>query len=418
PIRLQWAMEARAVADLADGPISVKVKDTTVSLAIDELGGVDLIVQKNGKILKTLPAAAKSNKEVKALRERRKEIKRQVSRIRPTLEQMMCRGETVLGEELGELMRHPLISPMLGRLVLVGDGIMGYPQNEGKVLQDHAGLQEPVKKDESLRIAHPHDLLAGKQWHAWQRDCFVREVVQPFKQVFRELYPITKAELKEKTQSRRYAGHQVNPRQALALLGNRQWVTVAEEGVRKTFHEEDLSVHIEFQEGFYTPAEIDGLTLEAVQFTRRGDWQVLPLDEVPPRVFSEVMRDLDLVVSVAHRGGVDPEASASTIEARSDLLRETLALVDVQNVRIEKNHALIDGDLGRYSVHMGSAVTHKLPGGAMLLVPVHSQHRGRLFLPFADDDPKTAEVITKVLTLARDKKIRDPNILDQIRHLG
>jgi len=242
--------------------------------------------------------------------------------------------------------------------------------------------------------------------------------VQPFKQVFRELYPITKAERKEKTQSRRYAGHQVNPRQALALLGNRQWVTVAEEGVRKTFHEENLSVHLLFQEGFYTPADIDGLTLEEVRFSERGKCDAVSLDKVPTRIFSEVMRDLDLVVSVAHRGGVDPEASASTIEVRSDLLRETLALVDVDNVRIEKNHALIKGDMGRYSVHLGSAVTHKMPGGAMLLVPVHSQHRGRLFLPFADDDPKTAEVISKVLTLARDKEIRDPNILDQIRHLG
>ena len=35
-------------------------------------------------------------------------------------------------------------------------------------------------------------------------------------------------------------------------------------------------------------------------------------------------------------------------------------------------------------------------------VPVHAQHRGRLFLPFADDDPKTAEVISKTLLLAKD----------------
>ena len=49
---------------------------------------------------------------------------------------------------------------------------------------------------------------------------------------------------------------------------------------------------------------------------------------------------------------------------------------------------------------------------------MHSQHRGRLFLPFADDDPKTAEVVSKVLLLARDQEIRDPNLLDQIRSRG
>ncbi len=46
---------------------------------------------------------------------------------------------------------------------------------------------------------------------------------------------------------------------------------------------------------------------------------------------------------------------------------------------------------------------------------MHSQHRGRIFLPFADDDPKTAEVLSKVLLLARDRVIKDPNLLSQIR---
>ena len=36
-------------------------------------------------------------------------------------------------------------------------------------------------------------------------------------------------------------------------------------------------------------------------------------------------------------------------------------------------------------------------------------------VPFADDDPKTAEILTKVLFLAEDYRIRDPQILDQIK---
>jgi hypothetical protein len=35
-------------------------------------------------------------------------------------------------------------------------------------------------------------------------------------------------------------------------------------------------------------------------------------------------------------------------------------------------------------------------------------------LPFVDDDPKSAEVISKVLLLARDKEIQDPTISNQI----
>ena len=49
------------------------------------------------------------------------------------------------------------------------------------------------------------------------------------------------------------------------------------------------------------------------------------------------------------------------------------------------------------------------------IVAVHSQHRGKLFLPFLDDDPQTAEILTKVLFLVQDQRIQDPNILAQIR---
>jgi hypothetical protein len=59
-------------------------------------------------------------------------------------------------------------------------------------------------------------------------------------------------------------------------------------------------------------------------------------------------------------------------------------------------------------------VVHKQLGGSLCVVPVNAQHRGRLFLPFADDDPRTAEVISKVLLLARDREIQDPTILQQI----
>ena len=40
--------------------------------------------------------------------------------------------------------------------------------------------------------------------------------------------------------------------------------------------------------------------------------------------------------------------------------------------------------------------------------------RGKLFLPFVDEDPKTAEIMSKIVMLAEDKKIKDPSILDQI----
>ena len=65
------------------------------------------------------------------------------------------------------------------------------------------------------------------------------------KQVFRELYTLTKPEKDEGTRSRRYAGHQVQPRKAMALLGTRGWVHHPSEGVRKTFHDEGVTAWLE-----------------------------------------------------------------------------------------------------------------------------------------------------------------------------
>ncbi len=414
PLRLQWAMEREAVKDLIDGPVTLVTGETRLVLSIDADGKPDLTVEKKGKTLKSIPQAIRKDPAVVELKERVTALRRQASRVRDSLEGCMCRGDTFSGRELRELLEHPVLAPGLSRLVFVADDFAGYPAKAGKALRDAAGAFHAVGVRESLRLAHPHDLLEMGDWSGWQRECFQAERVQPFKQLFRELYLLTEDE-RGRTSTRRYAGHQVAPRQALALLGSRGWVSHPEEGVQKTFHQEGLTARLDFQETWFTPAEIEGLTLEEACFTQKNEWKPLPLSEIPPQVFSEAMRDLDLVVSVAHQGGVDPEASASTIEMRAALLRETSALLELKNVDVKESHAFIDGELGRYSVHLGSAVTRVLPGSALVIVAVHSQHRGRLFLPFADDDPRTAEVLSKVLLLARDKEIKDPNILDQIR---
>jgi hypothetical protein len=414
PVRLEWAMEARAVADLKAGPLTASMGQVTVALAIDAWGKPELMVLKAGKPLKSIPAAAKKAPEVAALADRKREIERQASRMRQSLEEAMCRGDQFTGGELRRLIEHPLLTPLLRNLVFVSADSVGYPVDGGAALEDYAGRQHRLREGDRLRLAHPHDLLRTGEWDRWQQDCFRRERIQPFKQVFRELYVLTATEQSERALSHRYEGHQVQPRQALALLGRRGWVTHPEEGVRRVFHHEGIAAWIQFDAGFTTPAEVEGLTIESVGFSRRGEWKPLPLEEVPSRLFSEVMRDVDLVVSVAHRGGVDPEASASTVEMRAALLRESCTLWRLENVRLQGTHALIDGQLGSYSVHLGSAVVHRQPGGALCIVPVHSQHRGRLFLPFADDDPKTAEVVSKVLLLAKDKEIKDPTILEQI----
>ncbi len=415
PMRLGWAMEARASADLRSGPVCISENTYSVALTLDSQGFPKLAIAKSGKQLKSIPSAIKKNPAIAALVQRKDELEKSRRRMTLGLESAMCRGDEFSRHELMDLLANPQVKPLLESLLLINGDVLGYLTADGMCLRKSDGDVEPLSKIQPIRIAHPSDLFLSKQWSNWQHDCFTRQQTQPFKQIFREFYPLTQTEQEAINQSRRYAGHQLNARQALAVLGARGWIVKPDTGIFKVYYDVGLVAWLSFQKTFMTPAEVDGLTIESVIFTRRSDAKLLELTEIPVRLFSETMRDLDLLVAVAHRGGVDPEASASTVEMRGKLINETMLLLHLHHVTVEGRFAIIVGKLGRYNVHLGSGNVQMQPGGALEIVAVQAQGRGRIFLPFADDDPKTAEVISKVLLLARDQEIKDPRLLEQIR---
>jgi hypothetical protein len=335
-------------------------------------------------------------------------------RAAASLEAAMVAQDAFTLADLADLGRHPVVAPMLAALAWVTeDGVTRLLGNAFGAPPSTAGRRAPTGP---LRIAHPVHFVADGTWVAWQERLFKSGQWQPFRQVFRELYAPTEEELRGGPVSHRYDGHQIQPRQALALFTGRGWV--AARGARdaaRAFHSYGLVARVTTDAGILTAAETDLPAIDGVSFTRRGDYLAQPLEAVPRVAFSEAMRDLDLVVSVAHAGSVDPEATASTIDMRAALVRETARLLRLGNIGFAGQHAVIAGRLGEYSVHLGSGTVHRRPGGAVCIIPVRSQHRGRLFLPFADDDPKTAEIVAKVLLLARDHEIKDPSILEQLR---
>jgi Family of unknown function (DUF5724)/Domain of unknown function (DUF4132) len=413
PMRLEWAMELKAVSDLAKGAVKLKKADVELVLSVTKEGEPTLEVLKAGKTLKDIPANLKKDEAVIEIRARRKELETQRSRMRVSLERAMVHGDAFTAKELRDLTKHPIARPMLEQLVFMDDSQLGFLSHDGKNLVSPNGELLEIKGS-SLRLAHPVDLLESKTWSEWQSAYFTVQRQQPFKQIFRELYLQTEAEKLEKTKSSRYAGHQINQRQSASLLGSRGWVVSFDGDASRTFFKEGITAHVSSKQGWTTPAEVEAPALETVSFSKRGDYKALDLEGISKRLYSEIMRDLDLVVSVAHVGGVDPEASQSTTEMRAALLLETLRLLKIGNVKLEKNVALIEGQIGRYSVHLGSAVVHQQPGGAICLVAVPNQARGRIFLPFADSDPRTAEVIAKVIMLAKDSEIQDPVLLRQL----
>lgn len=262
-------------------------------------------------------------------------------------------------------------------------------------------------------MAHPFDLWKLGVWQDYQKILFDQKIKQPFKQIFRELYVKTEEEL-DRTNSLRYAGNQIQPQKTIACLKNQHWVADYENGLQKVYYKENIVARIYAMADWFSPSDIEAPTLEWVEFSNRKTFQQIPIKEVPDRIFSEVMRDVDLAVSVAHAGGVDPETSHSTIEMRKMILSFNLPLFGLNNVEFTKSHALIYGKRGNYTIHLGSGVIFKQSGIQIMVLPVHSQHRGKLFLPFIDEDPKTAEIMSKIVLFAEDEKIKDPYILRQL----
>ena len=411
--RLVWTAETELIKAHAAHFTPKEVDGVELWLSVAEDGAVSLSCTRGGKPLKSIPAKLKKNADVLELKEAEKNLREQYRRARKMLEEMMEDGTPLLAREIANVMEHnPVIAPLLRVLVFKSDTALGFYEDGALVAPD--GTHTEVAGDAELKIAHALDLYESGTWAAYQKYLFEKGIQQPFKQVFRELYVKTADEHGKET-SRRYAGHQIQPAKTVALLKTRRWVVDGEEGLQRVYYKANIIARIYALADWFSPADIEAPTLEWVDFFDRKTFKKLPIDDVPDLIFTEVMRDVDLVVSVAHVGGVDPEASHSTVEMRRAIVQYSLPLFHLTNVRLEGSHAHIHGTLGDYTVHLGSGVVQQKAGAMINVLPVHSQHRGRLFLPFLDEDPKTAEIVSKIILFAEDGKIKDPFILEQIK---
>lgn len=410
--RLTWSMETELIKELLPYLSPKEIDGVEVYIQINDEGKAEMKQIKAGKELNSMPAKLKKHPYVEELKAVHKKLKDQHTRSRIMLEQAMEDCTRFEENELRKLMQNPVIWPLLKHLVFISNGQTGF-YTDGLLVTANA-VCLPLKPKDELRIAHPTDLYASGDWHAYQKFLFDKAIRQPFKQVFRELYVPTPEEV-EATQSRRYASNQIQPQKTVAVLKGRRWVADYEDGLQKIYYKENIIATIYAMADWFSPADIEAPTLEYVCFHNRKDYKLMKISEIPPVIFSEVMRDVDLAVSAAHAGSVDPETSHSTIEMRSVLVEQTMPLFHFKNVTIKGSFAHIEGKLGKYNIHLGSGVIHQEGGAQIAVLPVHSQSRGRLFLPFVDEDPKTAEILTKIIFFAEDDKIKDPSILNQIK---
>ncbi len=444
-------METKLIEEFAPYRKWTNVDDVELCLKINEEGKSEILCRKGEKLLKSVPTRIGKRPYVLEVKEAHKKLKEQHIRAKKLMEEAMENGDWFTAEEVAGLMGNPVVKAILENLVFVHDNALGFVAVNTLSGEDSQGIKEAIEekksqvsklnrtsiselekaqqgifliswdgrtcqlqKEEKIRIAHPLDLYQTKVWHEYQKYLFDHQIRQPFKQVFRELYVKMPEEL-GLTASRMFAGNQIQPQKTVGCLRGRRWIADYEEGLQKVYYKENIIARIYAMADWFSPSDIEAPTLEWVEFSDRKTFMPITIEKVPDLIYSEVMRDVDLAVSVAHVGGVDPETSHSTIEMRRAIVEFNLPLFGLKNVTLTDSHAQIQGSRGEYTVHLGSGVIHQ-KGGAMLnILPVHSQKRGKLFLPFVDEDPKTAEIMSKIVLLAEDKKIKDPFILQQIR---
>lgn len=408
-IRLEWAMESE-IAESAVTAASIDGYDVT--LIIDGLSPT-LHICKAGKTLKTAPPAIRKHADFVALKTQQTQLKEQIARFCRTLEAMMSGGETLALDDLKPLLKMPAVRLLLEQLIMqADDAALGWLDAATLTVTDLEGRQHVVEKN--LRIAHPFHLFTAGQLSAWQRSVVTHRRVQPFKQAFRELYLLTPAERDTGLWSNRFAGHRLKGKVAARLLQVRNWSTSSVEDIYYESKEHGIYALFNFLDTGHYLSETEHFTFDTIAFHR--DQKALPLEQVPPLLFSEVMRDADLLVSVAHAAD-DYSSSHETVQRRAELVGELIQGLGLQNVRCEGHFLHISGQRANYRIHLGSAAIHIEPGNYLCIVPAGSNVTA-FYLPFADTDRKMAEVLSKMFLLLDDMNITDSLILEQIQRSG
>jgi hypothetical protein len=418
-----WELEAKIGADLGPAGRTWQAGEYTLQVVLD---GVDagVEVRRAGRSLRSVPAAVRSTPSYVEAREAVEGVRDQARRFRAdVVERLVATGELFVVDHLDRLLRVPVGRELL-RLVVFrqADGTMGLLETGAALaLRDLDGIAHAVRGP--LGLAHSHHLLAAGTLGGWQREVVRRRLVQPVKQVFRELYVVTPAERGE-TSSHRFEGQPLNSAVAGRLLTTRGWWVGGRDG-------EPLEVVRDFagvravlalhgprylgEDCPTTTGEIAFLAPAAPSGRCEEPSGRLLLEQVPPLAFSEAMRDTDLVVSVAGIGGDRDMSSTELMGGRGELVTALARDMGLNGVTVDGKFVRVVGSLATYRVHLGSAVVHVEPGNHVCIVPAAATEATPLFLPFADSDARTREVVSKVLLLARDSLITDPTILRQIQ---
>ena len=436
-------------------------------------------IKPDGKRQKSVPKAVKEHNA-----EDLKEIKAAATDLRKMLPAQRDRIENLYLEQKSwtyqawrqRYLDHPVVGTLARRLIWkftneerTGAGVF----YNGRIVGRDGHVLDWL--DDSTSVALWHPMLEGPgevlAWRDWLAELEIR---QPFKQAHREVYLLTDAERTTRTYSNRFAAHVIKQHQFNALCAARGWknklrLMVDDEyppaarelpawGLRAEFWIEGLGENYgtdTTEAGTYLYLATDQVRFYnidarenyahaggggyAAGFRGQGaPTGPLPLEEVPPLILSEVMRDVDLFVGVASVGN-DPNwadggpegryrdywtsysfgALSQTAKTRKQVLQRLIPRLKIADrCSLKDRFLIVQGDVRTYKIHLGSGNILMEPNDQYLcIVPTRSPTTGnlgtKLFLPF-EGDRTLAIILSKALLLAEDTKISDPTILHQI----
>ncbi len=428
---------------------------------------------KQDKPIKSVPAAVKKEHaaELKELQAVVKDINSMLPAQRERLDTLFLSQKSwPLSIWRERYLDHPLIGTIARRLIWSftsnGRTIDGC-WHDGKLLGS-SGKPLNLNDQATVSLWHPigHAMEEVLGWRDWLER---REVIQPFKQAHREVYLLTDAERRTRTYSNRFAAHVLRQHQFHALCAARGWKNrlrllvddsyppahrlLPAWGLRAEYWIEgagDEYGRDTTEAGAFLYLTTDQVRFYAIDAPQlhahaggggyghwgRGSDEPLPLETIPPLVFSEILRDVDLFVGVASVGN-DPNWSdggpdgryrdywqsysfgelSATAQTRRALLERLLPRLKIADrCSLSERFLNVRGDLRGYKIHLGSGNILMTPNDQYLCIVPKQTTAGheRLFLPF-EGDSVLSVILSKAFLLAEDTKITDPSIVSQIK---
>ncbi len=449
-------MEDMAVDDfgLQQGSREYAFNDYTAKLTITGVGKSDLQWFKpDGSPQKTVPAFVKEAfaDQLKEIKATQKNLNTMLTAQRDRLDRLLRSERRVsIAHAQQYYWQHGLMSwltlPLIWQFYQDDNDTVGVSALclNGVWVNE---LGEPIDVSGCLKVNLFHPALATQQSVVnWRNLLIKNEIIQPMKQAFREIYLLTDAEINTRTYSNRFAAHILKQHQYMTLARGRGWsgslCGAYDDGrddanVSLDLPEYDLTAHFwtaAIEENFVDSGIWQYISTDQVRFTRNEN--VVNLIDIPPRIFSEVLRDVDLFVGVASVGN-DPTWAdngglpnhrnywqsysfgdlSEVAKTRKSVLEMLLPRLKIAKVsHIDGNFLVVKGKLRTYKIHIGSTNILMLPNDQYLcIVPDRSQKdvTGKLFIPFEGDNGLSV-VLSKAMLLMDDDKITDGTITSQI----